>query len=119
MEIRAILIEISKEVNVSKTFRKREFIAAYAENPQYPEYLKFEMVQDKCDLLNDFEVGQEVNIYFNLKGRKWISPKGETLYFNTLQAWKILSSDVIHAAASGGDHENPSLDAYENDEIPF
>ena len=119
MEIKAILIEISKEVKVSETFRKREFVAEYSENPQYPEYLKFEMIQDKCDLLNGFEVGQEVNIYFNLKGRKWINPKGETVYFNSLQVWKILSSSEKQTSASVGNQENPPLGAYENDEIPF
>ncbi|MBW1764535.1 MAG: DUF3127 domain-containing protein [Deltaproteobacteria bacterium] len=119
MEIRAKLLEKFDEVKVSETFRKREFIAEYSEKPQYPEYLKFEMIQDKCDLLNGFEAGQEVDIFFNLKGRKWINPKGETVYFNSLQAWKLLGSGEKQGSAPDKNQEPPPLDAYEKDEIPF
>ena len=47
------------------------------------------MFQDKVDLINDFKVGDEVGVEFNLKGRKWTDPKGVDKYFTTLQAWKL------------------------------
>ena len=52
--------------------------------------IKFEAVQDKCDLLNNFNVGDLVDVDFNLKGRKWTNPQGEVKYFNSLQAWRIM-----------------------------
>ncbi len=76
------------EQAISDTFKKREFILEIAENPQYPQYVKFEFVQDKCSLLDSFEAGQMVNIDFNLNGRI-VDVKGNNTCFNTLQAWKI------------------------------
>ncbi len=89
MNISAKIIEIFETTNVTDTFKKREFVVEYSENPQYPEFIKFEFIQDKCELLNNFKVGDEAEISFNLKGRKWTDPQGTVKYFNTLQAWRL------------------------------
>ena len=67
MQIKAKMLEIFEIQQVTNTFKKREFVVEYAENPQYPEFLKFELIQDKCDILDDFSIGQEVEVHFNLK----------------------------------------------------
>ncbi|WP_109830748.1 DUF3127 domain-containing protein [Reichenbachiella versicolor] len=95
MEIKAKLLEKFETAQVSGSFRKREFVVEYAENPQYPEFVKFELIQDKCEQLDGFNVGQEINVAFNLKGRKWTNPKGEVVYFNSLQAWRISAANDI------------------------
>jgi len=92
MDIKGKIIEIFDTVQVSDKFKKREFVVEYAENPQYPEFVKFELTQDKCDLLNGYKVGQDVEVHFNLRGRRWTDPKGETKYFNSVQAWKLQSA---------------------------
>ena len=56
---------------------------------QYPQHILVEFVQDKCDLLDSFSVGQPVKIGINLRGREWVNPQGETKYFNSLQGWRI------------------------------
>jgi len=89
MKIMAKLLVMSETKQVSAGFKKREFVVEYAKNPQYPEYLKFELVQDKCGLLDRFSVGETLEIHFELKGRRWNDPKGEVKYFNSLQAWKL------------------------------
>jgi len=48
-------------------------------------------VQDRCELLDPFEVGQDVEVFFDLRGREWTNPQGEVKYFNSLQAWKLVS----------------------------
>ena len=48
-----------------------------------------EFIQDKCDLLNSFQVGQSVKVDINLRGREWESPQGEIKYFNSIQGWRI------------------------------
>jgi hypothetical protein len=48
-----------------------------------------EFTQDKCDLLNIYKVGEDVKVSINLRGREWVSPQGDTKYFNTIQAWRI------------------------------
>ncbi len=71
----------------SNGFRKREVVVTTEE--QYPQHILVEFVQDKCDLLNAFQVGQNVKIGINLRGREWVNPQGETKYFNAIQGWKI------------------------------
>lgn len=68
-------------------FRKREVVVTTEE--QYPQHILVEFVQDKCDLLNSFQLGQNVKIGINLRGREWVNPQGETKYFNSVQGWRI------------------------------
>lgn len=128
MDIKGKILEIFNTQDVTNTFRKREFILEYAENPQYPELLKFELIQEKCDLLDKFSAGQEVNVFFNLKGRKWTDPKGEVKYFNSLQAWRLQPGEQAQDNATS-QHEM-SMDSIkepdwmneeegDNDKLPF
>lgn len=123
MDIKGKIIEINNTVQVSDKFRKREFVVEYAENSQYPEYIKFELTQEKCDLLNGFNPGQEVEVYFNLKGRRWTDPKGETKYFNSLQAWKIQNiqtkSHDDFKQSSPAEVNSPWNSESESNDLPF
>ena len=78
---------VSHEMQVSASFKKRELVVTTEE--QYPQHILIEFAQDKCDLLNNLQVGQDVNVSINLKGREWVNPQGETKYFNSIQGWKI------------------------------
>ena len=73
----------------SNGFRKREVVVTTEE--QYPQHILVEFVQDKTDLLNNFQVGQNVKVSINLRGRDWVNPQGETKYFNSIQGWRIES----------------------------
>ena len=55
----------------------------FTTDEQYPQMIMVEFVQDKCDLLNNFAVGQDVKVAINLRGREWINPQGEAKYFNS------------------------------------
>ena len=68
-------------------FRKRELVLTTEE--QYPQHILVEFVQDKTDLLNNFQVGQPIKVGINLRGREWINPQGEAKYFNAIQGWRI------------------------------
>jgi Domain of unknown function (DUF3127) len=122
MKVTGKLLEIQATQQVSDTFKKRVFILEHAENPQYPEYISFELIQDRCDLLDSFQPGQEVEISFNLKGRKWATPEGATKYFNALQAWRIEA--VAPGSSQVTSEENTSTHsmtaaANEEDDLPF
>ena len=71
----------------SNGFRKREVVLTTEE--QYPQFLNIEFIQDKTDVVDNFNVGDQVKIGINLKGREWVSPQGETKYFNSIQGWRI------------------------------
>lgn len=68
-------------------FRKRDI--GIITNEQFPQTLLIQFVQDKVELLNNYQVGQDVKISLNIQGRIWINPEGEDVYFNTLGGWKI------------------------------
>ncbi len=120
MNIKGKIHAIFESQKVSETFKKREFVIEYKENPQYPEYLKFEVIQDKCELLDNYKTGQEVEVYFNLKGREWTNPKGEKIYFNSLQAWRIESVEGGSADNTYSSPENNDLTSFSDDDVlPF
>lgn len=108
----------------SNGFRKREVVITTEE--QYPQHLMIEFVQDKTDLLNNYQVGQQVKISINLRGREWVNPQGETKYFNSIQGWRIES---LQQESSGGEAPPvPPMDAFEPaenlkeddyDDLPF
>jgi len=81
-----------KKIDETKTFgasgfRKREMVVTT--NEQYPQMLMVEFVQDKCDLLDSYQIGQDVKVSINLRGREWINPEGKAVYFNSIQGWRI------------------------------
>ena len=82
------IIEIYDVKIISENFKKREFILKHAPNPEYPDFLKLEVVQNKTDLLDKYKVGDNVEVDLNLKGKRWEKGK-ESGYFNSLQAWRI------------------------------
>lgn len=81
---------VKDTIQVTDSFKKREFVITDTD-PNYPQEIAFQAAQDKCSILDGFEVGQQVEVSFNLRGREWTSPQGEVKYFNTLDAWKLES----------------------------
>lgn len=82
---RVHLIKATQQV--SEKFAKREFVIKT--DDQYPQDILFQVTQDKCAILDNFKIGQSVNVHFNLRGREWTDPQGLVKYFNTLEAWRI------------------------------
>ncbi len=80
------MIDQTKEVG-SAGFKKRDIVVTTDE--QYPQHILVQFVQDKCELLNNYQVGESVKIDINLRGREWTNQQGETVYFNTIQGWRI------------------------------
>ena len=95
-------------------FRKREFVIETDE--QYKQTIPVEMVQDKCDILNNYTVGDIVSVSINLRGNSWVNPKGETKYFPNIQGWRIEKTD---APQQEPQMEAPDLTANEPDSLPF
>jgi len=80
----------------SATFQAREFVIEVADG-QYPQMVKFQLVQDKCGLVDDYKEGDEVSVDFDLRGREW---NGK--YFTNLQAWRIGRPDGASGEGGGG-----------------
>ncbi|MFP6564989.1 MAG: DUF3127 domain-containing protein [Myxococcota bacterium] len=99
----------------TERFRLREFIVELVDNPQYPQYVKFQLTGNRCENLDAFQVGQEVNVEFSLRGREWTNPDGEIRYFNSLDVWTLQPVAGASIDAPIGDEPPPPGD----DDIPF
>ena len=93
MNIQGKIIEIYEAKQVTDKFRKREFVIEYAENAQFPQFVKFELAQNNCDFLDGFSKGDFVDVHFDITGRPWTNKEGVTTYFTSLKAWKIQKSE--------------------------
>jgi len=106
-------------------FRKRDIVVTTEE--QYPQHISIQFVQDKCDILDGYKVGQKVKIGINLRGREWVSPQGETKYFNTIQGWRIEAVQSGQPQQPYNPPPVPPADAFEpasgnqdeEDDLPF
>jgi hypothetical protein len=113
---------------VSEKFQKRDFVLATDLSTPYPQFVSFQVTQDKCSMLDQFNVGEEIKVQFNLRGREWNGPQG-IKYFNTLEAWrleKVAGGQSSSAAqnSNSGMQENTSAPVFnssiaDNDDLPF
>jgi hypothetical protein len=90
-EITGKVIEVLPVNQVSDKFRKREFVIEKKESGNtavFVDYIKFQLIQDKCDLINESFLNEEVKVWFNLKGNRW-ERDGKVNYFTNLDAWKV------------------------------
>ena len=125
MEVTGKIKVINPEQQVSASFRKRELVVATEE--QYPQFISINFVQDKCDLLNNYNVGEAVKVSINLRGREWTNPQGETKYFNDIQGWRVEKLQAEAPDASGMAPMPPAeafapatnFNEEEHDDLPF
>lgn len=111
----------------SESFRTREFVIEMA--GAYPQYIKFQLTQDKCEIIDAYQAGQMIKVYFDLRGRQW-----QDKYFTNLQAWRIEASGEAQAApmparepmhaSNGGEKTPDALDDPQSgpqdfDDLPF
>ena len=110
----------------SNGFRKREIVITTQE--QYPQNIIIEFVEDKCELLDSYQIGQDVRIGINLRGREWVNPEGQTKYFNSIQGWRIdqldQGADNDESIPAQKPFETTELDTNQNDneeedDLPF
>ena len=115
------MIDTTKEVGTSG-FKKRDVVVTTDE--QYPQDILIQFVQDKCDVLDKFKVGESVTISINIRGRMWTDPTGKEVYFNTLQGWMIKHDESTPAPttvpiAEFAPKMGAMLPGEDNDDLPF
>ena len=120
-ELQGKLIVIEPVIEVSQSFRKREFVIEVAneKNPEWNDFIKFQVTQDRCQLLDNLNIGEDIKVDFNIKGRKW-EKDGKVSYFSNLEAWRIAryqdNSSVEHSSdIPVNDAPPPDIE----DDLPF
>ena len=115
---------VGSTVAINEKFSKREFVVVDDTN-MYPQDIQFQLTQDKCNLIDSLIIGDEVEVSFNLNGREWVNPKGESKFFNTLDVWKIskIGSNAVKDAQGQGFEPKASVmpiaQEIEGSELPF
>lgn len=99
-EIEGFVEKIYDIEKKTDTFQTREFVIRTEET--YPQFVKFQATQDKCNIVDGCNVGDKIKVYFDLRGREW-----QGKYFTNLNAWRLEKSGS--AAPVAGD-DFPSLD---------
>jgi hypothetical protein len=126
-EIEGILIEKYPVQQVTDSFRKREFVIEKKEvsfGREFIDTIKFQLVQDRCEELENFQLNDSLKVTFNIKGRKW-EKDGKVNYFNNLEAWKLEMAG--QADDHGFQQDAPPPDEADfivssddqNDDLPF
>jgi hypothetical protein len=111
------LIDETKEYG-SNGFKKREFVLRTEE--QYSQDILLEVVQDKCSILDNYNVGDFVTVGINLRGRSFTNQQGEEKYFNSILAWKISrNGSQQNTQQPVSQPEQESFDGEEEDDLPF
>ena len=129
MDITGILKVKGQPQNVSKdsskTFMKREFVIT-DNSSQYPQHISFQLTQDKCSLIDQFQIGSEIKVHFNLRGREWTNAQGEVKYFNSIEAWRIEGSSNAGNSNNSSSSSNSASEVSEplssstvEDDLPF
>ena len=112
-EVTGKLIEKYDVTVISDKFKKREFVLEKKENSggfEFVDFIKFQLTQDKCSVVEPFNLGDDLKVSFNLRGRKW-EKAGTISYFTNLEAWRIEKLD------SGSSANSPS--SFQSDEAPL
>jgi hypothetical protein len=114
------LIAKSETQQVSDKFKKREFVLMTVENvngTEYPNPLKMQAVQAKCDVLDKYAIGSQVSVSFNVKGNSYTDKKdGTTKYIVNLDMWKI---EPVAAAAAAPQQPKPISITPNFTDMPF
>lgn len=107
--------------NKTSTFQAREFVLLM-EDGNYPQYVKFQLTQDRCNLIDNLNVNEKIKVWFDLRGREW-----NEKFFTNLNAWKIEKLDQQDQAPGNNPEDSfPGPNDYnetftENfeDDLPF
>ncbi len=126
MEIIGFLKMVGNTKQVSDTFVTREFVITTEE--QYPQHISIQLVQNSVDLIDPYKLGNKLKVSINLRGREWVNPQGETVYFNTIQGWRIEkttaeapanSTEIPPVAPAQAFEPAQNVKEEDHDDLPF
>ncbi len=110
MQVIGKIEEIHDTVQRTETFSVREFVLEISSpSSQYSEHVLFQLTNNRTTLVDQFQVGQEVMVDFDLQGRKWTNPEGRVVFFNRLNAWRI----TPYSAQAPMGYQQPQQGAYQ------
>ncbi len=97
LDLTGTLIEKFPTQQIKETFKKREFVIETRKDINgtiISDFIKFQLTQVKCDLLDVYNVGDTLRVSFNLRGTKWTKQDGTIGYITNLEAWRLEKGDA-------------------------
>lgn len=123
-ELSGELYEMGNTEKVSERFQKREFVVKQEEQngeQTFTDFIKFQLTQNRCDLIEGYKPGDQVKVAFRIKGNRW-ERDGKVNYFTNLDAWRIekTSQGTPDMPPMPQQEEEPFYpDDQSGDELPF
>ena len=118
MEVTGKILRLESIEKITEKFSKRRIIVEYAKNENYPQTLEFTLTQNNVSLANNLNPGDEIKLFFDLKGKEFVDKNGIKRIFNTLEAWKIevvkQSPDFVSAPSTSSVNSDGA-----DDMLPF
>jgi hypothetical protein len=99
---------------VSEKFKSKDVVILTED--KYPQYITVQFTQDKTELISQEDIGDQVEVSINLRGREWKSPTGEIKYFNTIEGWQI---NAVEGAVKLTPTPQVSAIHLDEDDLPF
>lgn len=126
-EAQGRLVAIYETVQRSEKFRTREFVIEVNEEIRdrtITNYVKFQLVQDRTGIIDNYKIGDSIKVHFNIRGSKW-EKNGQINYISNLDAWRIEPAAMSSApmppvgmpGTAPGMMAPPAADAA--DDLPF
>jgi hypothetical protein len=117
MELEGTIFKKFDTQKVKDSFQKREFVMEVSDGA-YPQRIKMELTQDKCQLLDSYKEGDKIKVSFNIRGSEW-----QGKYFVNLQAWRIDGANNGGSTNNngGGGYTPPPIETNDgsDDGLPF
>ena len=125
-ELTGKLIAKYDTVQRTESFKTREFAVEKSDDfngRTILNYAKFQCVQDKTAILDKVNIGDDVKVYFNIKGSKW-EKEGKTNYITNLDAWRI--EQILNPTHAQKETNTETMEPLDNftaqegtDDLPF
>lgn len=115
MELIGKLKVLGEEQTFPSGFNKRAFVITTEE--QYPNDIQFELLKDKTSALNNFQLGERVKVFFDIRGREY-----QGKYYNNLVAWRLDKAAAEAPGTSTPMPQGPPPEAFASpadDDLPF
>jgi len=117
-EVEGKLIKKFDIESKTSSFQAREFVIEVPDG-NYPQFVKFQLVQDRCALIDNMNEGEQIKVHFDLRGREW-----QGKYFTNLNAWKVEKVGTNAPAtaatpANNGSFPSAADEPAADDDLPF
>ena len=120
-QLQGKLTEIFDTQQVTDSFQKREFIVETKEEnsgKEFIETIKFQLTGDKCNILDTFVKGEDVEVSFNIRGRVW-RKDDKVSYFTNLEAWRVSHFTDGQVRADMGNQQESLAPEDDINDLPY